>query len=41
VGCRTQRPQYRLQGMHNHQVIGASRLHGRVAGESATYQLSA
>jgi hypothetical protein len=37
VGNRTRRPQHRLQAMHSHQVAGASRLHGGVAGESATY----
>jgi hypothetical protein len=37
VGCRTRCPQHRLQATNSHQVAGASRLHGRVAGESATY----
>jgi hypothetical protein len=30
-------PQHRLQATNSHQVAGTSRLHGRVAGKSATY----
>jgi hypothetical protein len=37
VGSRTRRPQHRLQAMNSHQVVGTSRLHGGVAGKSATY----
>jgi hypothetical protein len=37
VGSRTRCPQRRLQATHSHQVAGTSRLHGGVAGESATY----
>jgi hypothetical protein len=37
VGSRARRPHHRLQATHSHQVVGSSRLHGRVAGEPATY----
>jgi hypothetical protein len=37
VGSRTRCPQHRLQAMKSHQVAGTSRLHGGVAGKSATY----
>jgi hypothetical protein len=37
VGSRTRHPHHRLQATHSHQVASSSRLHGRVAGESATY----
>jgi hypothetical protein len=37
VGSRTRHPHHRLQVTHSHQVAGASRLHGGVAGESDTY----
>jgi hypothetical protein len=33
---RTRHPHHRLQATNNHQVAGTSRLHGGVAGESAT-----
>jgi hypothetical protein len=36
MGSRTRRPQHRLQATNSHQVANTSRLHGRVAGESAT-----
>jgi hypothetical protein len=36
VGRRTRRPQHRLQATNSHQVAGTRRLHGRVAGKSAT-----
>jgi hypothetical protein len=36
VGSRTWRPQHRLQATNSHQVVGTNRLHGRVAGKSAT-----
>jgi hypothetical protein len=35
MGSRTRCPQHRLQALNNHQVASPSRLHGRVAGESA------
>jgi hypothetical protein len=35
MGSRTWHPQHRLQATHSHQIPGSSRLHGRVAGESA------
>jgi hypothetical protein len=35
VGSRARRPQHRLQATYSHQVASTSRLHGRVAGESA------
>jgi hypothetical protein len=38
VGSRTRRPQHRLQATHIHQVVGTSRLHGRVRGR-ITYLL--
>jgi hypothetical protein len=41
VGCRARRPHHRLQATHSHQVIGTSRLHGRVAGEPAAYSYCA
>jgi hypothetical protein len=37
VGSRARRPHHRLQATHSHQVAGASRLHGGVADEPATY----
>jgi hypothetical protein len=37
VGSQTRRPQHRLQATNSHQVVGTSRLHGGVAGKSATY----
>jgi hypothetical protein len=36
-GQSNSRPQHRLQDTHSHQVASTSRLHGGVAGESATY----
>jgi hypothetical protein len=37
VGSQTRRPQHRLRATNSHQVAGTSRLHGGVAGKSATY----
>jgi hypothetical protein len=37
VGSRARRPHHRLQATHSHQVAGASRLHGGVAGEPVAY----
>jgi hypothetical protein len=37
VGSRTWCPQHRLQATNSHQIAGTSRLHGKVAGKSATY----
>jgi hypothetical protein len=37
MGSQTRCPQHRLQATNSHQVTGTSRLHGRVAGKSATY----